>query len=120
MRLGLLLATLTDVNSAEGAAMARKILGLAHDKRPEQREGVRRVLPDRRAIRREEPDQRRGPDRRRHDEESMSVREVVSTSDTEASLSGTTFAGTPIEGSDSIVTVGCKSKGGKKGKNKRK
>jgi hypothetical protein len=27
--------------------------------------------------------------------------------DTEASLSGATFGGTPIEGSDSIITVGC-------------
>jgi len=64
-----------------GTAMARKILGLAHDKRPEQRQGVRRVLPDRRATIRGEPDQRHGPGRRRDDEESMSVREVVSTSE---------------------------------------
>ncbi len=61
--------------------MARKILGLAHDRRPEQREGERRVFPDRRATRCGESDRRGGPGRRRHDEESMSVREVVSTSD---------------------------------------
>ncbi len=63
-----------------GTAMARKILGLAHDRRPEQREGVKRVFPDRRATRCGEPDGRRGPGRRRDDEESMSVRELVSTS----------------------------------------
>ncbi len=61
--------------------MARKILCLAHDRRPEQREGVRRVFPDRRATRCEEPDQRGGPGRRRHDEESMSVRDLASTSE---------------------------------------
>jgi len=64
-----------------GTAMAKKIAATAHDKRPEQRQGVRRVFPDRRATIRGEPDQRRGPGRRRHDEESMSVREVVSTSE---------------------------------------
>ena len=32
----------------------------------------------------------------------------IACGDTEASLSGTTFDGTPIAGSDSIVTVGCK------------
>ncbi len=64
-----------------GTAMARKILGLAHDKRPEQRKRVRRILPDRRATIRGEPDRRGGPGRRRDDEESMSVREVVSTSE---------------------------------------
>lgn len=38
----------------------------------------------------------------------------IACGDTEASLSGETFNGAPITGSDSIVTVGCKSKGGKK------
>ncbi len=62
-----------------GTAMARKILALAHHKRPEQHKGVRRVFPDRHATRCGEPDRRRGPGRRRDDEESMSVRELVST-----------------------------------------
>jgi hypothetical protein len=44
----------------------------------------------------------------------------IACGDTKASLTGETFDGTPIEGSDSIVTVGCKSKGDKKGKNKSK
>ena len=43
----------------------------------------------------------------------------IACGDTEASLSGETFNGAPITGSDSIVTVGCKSKGDKKGKNKK-
>ena len=63
-----------------GTAMARKILALAPHKRPEQRKGVRRVFPDRHATRCGEPDGRRGPGRRRDDKESMSVRELVSTS----------------------------------------
>ena len=65
MRLGQLLATLADVNSAEATAMARKILTLAHHKRPEPRKSTRRVFPDRRATIHGEPDQRRGPGRRR-------------------------------------------------------
>ncbi len=64
-----------------GTAMARKILTLAHDKRPEPRQGVRRVFPDRRATRCGEPDQRRGPGRRRHDEEAITVRGVVWTNE---------------------------------------
>ncbi len=61
--------------------MARKIPATAHHKSPEQRNGVRRVFPDRRATRCGEPDRRRGPGHRRDDEESLSVREVVSTSE---------------------------------------
>ncbi len=53
----------------------------AHHKSPEQRKRVRRVFPDRRATRCGEPDRRRGPGRRRDDEESMSVGGVVSTSE---------------------------------------
>ncbi len=53
----------------------------AHHKRPERRKRVRRVLLDRRATRCREPDQRRGPGRRRDDEESISVWEVASTSE---------------------------------------
>ncbi len=36
----------------------------AHHKRPEQRDGVKRVFPDRHATRCGEPDQRAGPNRR--------------------------------------------------------
>ncbi len=72
--------------------MARKILGLAHDRRPEQREGVRRVFPDRRATRCGESDRRGGPGRRRHDEESMPVRELVSTSEPHRVTGVTVFA----------------------------
>ncbi len=45
--------------------MARKILTLAHHKRPEPRKSTRRVFPDRRPTKCGEPDQRRGPGRRR-------------------------------------------------------
>ena len=54
--------------------------GTAHHKSPERRKSVRRVFPDRCATRCGEPDRRRGPGRRRDDEESVSVWEVASTS----------------------------------------
>ena len=61
--------------------MARKKATTAHHKGPEQRKAVQRLFPDRRATIREEPDRRCGPGRRRDDEESMSAREALSTSE---------------------------------------
>ena len=61
--------------------MATKIPATAHHKSPERRKRARRVFPDRRATRCGEPDRRGGSGRRRDDQESLSVREVVSTSE---------------------------------------